>query len=166
MSAVGAAAAYRTVVLEGCDGTGKTTLAAHFTQSHGFASVHSVRTPDHLDLAGRYRDLLQQPGRLVLDRCFISELVYGPLRRGRSRLTWTQALDLAESVASRDGVFLHLTAPPSVIHARLIQRDGTAEDLTELTAIVSSYHRAFGTISSYAPVLTFDTSIEELPSIG
>jgi thymidylate kinase len=166
MNAVQAAAAYQTVVLEGCDGAGKTTLAAHLTQAHGFTVVHSIRTPDHLDLAGRYRDLLQQPVRLVLDRCFISELVYGPLRRGRSRLTWVQAFDLAEAVAARNGVFLHLTAPPAVIHARLIQRDGTAEDLAEVTALVAAYHRAFETLSSYAPVLTIDTTVEELPSTG
>lgn len=166
MSAVEAAAAHRTVALEGCDGTGKTTLAAYLTRTHGFTAVHSIRTPDHLDLAGRYRDLLRQPGRLVLDRCFVSELVYGPLRRGRSRLTWPQAFDLAEAVAARDGIFLHLTAPPAVIHARLTRRDGTAEDLSELTEIVNVYRRAFETICSYAPVITIDTNLEELPSTG
>ncbi|MEU3183037.1 hypothetical protein ABZ707_02305 [Streptomyces sp. NPDC006923] len=166
MSAAEEAAAYRTIILEGCDGTGKSTIATHLARTHDFNTVHSLRTPDHLDLAGRYRDLLQQPGRLILDRCFISELVYGPLRRGRSRLTWAQAFDLAEAVAARDGVFLHLTAPPTVIRARLLERDGTAEDLSELTAIVSAYHRTFETITSYAPVLTIDTSIEELPSTG
>ncbi|MFL6112606.1 MAG: hypothetical protein ACJ786_14810 [Catenulispora sp.] len=33
-----------------------------------------------------------------MDRCFISELVYGPLHRGRSRLSLEDAFDLAEAV--------------------------------------------------------------------
>lgn len=153
MSAIAAAALRRTVVLEGCDGTGKSTLAAHLTRRSGFSVVHCVPTPGGIDLAERYRDVLRQTGRLVLDRCFVSELVYGPLRRGRSRLTWAQALDLTEAVAARDGVFLHLTGPPALLRARLIRRDGTAESLSELTDIVSGYQRVFERLSGHAPVV-------------
>ncbi|GAA5707333.1 MULTISPECIES: hypothetical protein [Streptomyces] len=77
---------HRTVVIEGGDGVGKSTLAKLLVAQHGFISVHSPRTPDHQDLVSRYRELLARPGRLVLDRSFLSELVYGPLYRGHSRL--------------------------------------------------------------------------------
>ncbi|MFF1342085.1 hypothetical protein ACFVYT_30055 [Streptomyces sp. NPDC058290] len=88
-------AAYRTLVLEGCDGAGKSTLAALFAARHGFTVIHSPRTPD---LTARY---LAQGGRLILDRSFISELVYGPLLRGASRIpghrhtTWPRPLPTA-----------------------------------------------------------------------
>ncbi|WP_059008017.1 hypothetical protein [Streptomyces specialis] len=111
-----------------------------------------------------YRTLLEQPGRLVLDRCFLSELVYGPLHRGRSRLSWAQALDLAEAVTRRDGLFLHLTAPTHVIHACLRARDGSAPDPAELEELITAYHRVFQTVGAYAPVLTLDTAGDELSS--
>jgi hypothetical protein len=41
---------YQTLVLEGCDGVGKSTLANRLSTHHGFAVVHSAKTPDHLDL--------------------------------------------------------------------------------------------------------------------
>ncbi|MER6032172.1 hypothetical protein [Streptomyces sp. NPDC001851] len=151
-------ATHRTIVLEGSDGVGKSTLAHHLVSQHGFTAVHSPRTPDHQDLVNRYLDLLARPGRLVLDRSFLSELVYGPLYRGHSRLTWSQALDLAQLVTARDGVFLHLTAPTATVRQRLKDRDGQAPGLVEITALADAYQRAFDTLTRHAPVLTYDTS--------
>ncbi|MGW7786093.1 hypothetical protein [Streptomyces tricolor] len=151
-------AGHRTIVAEGADGVGKSTLARRFVSQYGFTAVHSPRTPDHEDLISRYRDLLARPGRLVLDRSFLSELVYGPLYRGRSRLTWSQALDLARLVTARDGVFLHLTAPAATVHQRLKARDGQAPAVQQITALADAYQRAFDTLTCHVPVLTYDTA--------
>lgn len=159
-------AAYRTAVLEGGDGVGKSTLAHILVTRHGFASVHSPRTPDHQDLVSRYRDLLARPGKLVLDRSFLSELVYGPLYRGHSRITWTQALDLAELVTNRDGIFLHLIAPAATVHERLNNRDGQAPEAEELSALAEAYERTFRSLSDHVPVLTYDTASNEARTTG
>ncbi|MEU7244892.1 hypothetical protein [Streptomyces sparsogenes] len=153
-----AIAAHRTIVLEGGDGVGKSTLAHTLVNQYGFTAVHSPRTPDHQTLINRYRDLLARPGRLVLDRSFLSELVYGPLYRGHSRLTWNQALDLAQLVTARDGVFLYLTAPAATVHQRLTTRDGQAPALVEITALADAYQRAFRSLTDHVPVLTYDTA--------
>ncbi|MDH6574725.1 hypothetical protein [Kitasatospora sp. MAP5-34] len=157
---------YQTLVLEGCDGVGKSTLAERLSTYHGFTVVHSPRTPDHLDLASRYRTLLAEPGRILFDRCFLSELVYGPLHRGRSRITWSQAIDLAESVIARSGLLVHLTAPPAVVHQRLLARDGEAIGVEEVSALITAYDRVFATLAEYTDVLTLDTTTIELPSAG
>jgi hypothetical protein len=57
--------------------------------------------------------------KIVLDRGFISELVYGPLQYGRSRLTASDAAPMALLVAARGGVLVHLTGRPESIVARL-----------------------------------------------
>lgn len=160
------ATAYDTIVLEGPDGVGKSTLAQRLSAQHGFRVVHSPKTPDHLDLATRYREILSSADRILFDRCFVSELVYGPLHRGRSRITWSEALDLAESVMDRTGLFVHLTAPPPIIRRRLLARDGEAASLEEVTALVTGYQRVFSTLADYTKVLTLDTTALELPSAG
>ena len=73
-------------MLEGCDGVGKSTLAQELARDFGFTIVRSTRTPDGINLAERYQRILSRPGRLALDRSFISELVYGHLHHGGSRL--------------------------------------------------------------------------------
>jgi thymidylate kinase len=155
------ASAHRTLALDGCDGAGKTTLAHQLSTVHGFTVIHSARTPDGIDLTTRYRNLLATPGRLVLDRCFVSELVYGPLRQGRSRITLGQAIELTEVVAAQDGVLVHLTGRPSAIHARLLARDGdTAASASEVEALVTAYERVFAAITARLPsrVIRLDTA--------
>jgi thymidylate kinase len=155
-----------TFVLEGPDGVGKSTLAERLSAQHGFRVIHSPRTPDHLDLATRYREILGGTGRILFDRCFVSELVYGPLRRGRSRITWSEALDLAESVVDRKGLFVHLTAPPPVIRRRLLDRDGQAASEEEVAALVTGYQRVFSTLADYTKVITLNTTGHGFPSAG
>ncbi|MGH3881894.1 MAG: hypothetical protein ACRDRY_15820 [Pseudonocardiaceae bacterium] len=149
--------AHRTVVLEGCDGVGKSTLAQQLASDHGFTIVHSGRTPDGVDLSKRYRQILSQPGRLVLDRSFVSELVYGPLHHGGSRLTDADACDLAALVARRDGVLVHLTASASTIRARLLVRDGpAAASHADVELLIRAYERVVTTFAAYLPVIRLD----------
>jgi hypothetical protein len=146
------AAVYRTLALDGCDGTGKTTMANRLVTRHGFTVVHSARTPDGTDLTARYQRILAAPGRLVLDRCFVSELVYGPLHHNRSRITLDEAVGLAEAVAARDGALIHLTGLPAAIHSRLLAREGSnAPGMSEVEALVTAYDRVFAAIAARLP---------------
>ena len=92
------------IVLDGCDGTGKTTLAAALANRHGHSIVHATLTPAGSDLFAKYQAMLARPGPVVLDRSFVSELVYGPIDRGYSRLTLGQTARLAAATARRGGI--------------------------------------------------------------
>src|SRR5688572_19323245 len=99
---------FSTIVLEGTDGTGKTLRAKALAAQHGFTYIHSGRTPDDINLVNRYHKILHSTGNLVLDRSFISEAVYGPVFRDRSRLEITELIGLTELVADRKGVIVYL----------------------------------------------------------
>jgi thymidylate kinase len=146
------------IVLEGCDGVGKTTLAAALTARHGYAIVHATRTPEGTDLFAKYHSILTRPGPLVLDRSFVSELVYGPLEHIRSRLTFHDATRLAVGVAERGGVLVHLTCQPKQIVARLLARDGHAPSLQHIRALTAAYVDVFTGLAAHAPVITIDTT--------
>jgi thymidylate kinase len=152
------AARYEVVVLEGCDGTGKTTLATALAAQHGYTVVHSGRTPDDVDLLARYRSILAIPGKIVLDRSFISELVYRPLQYGRSRLTTSDVTQLALLVAARGGVLVHLTSHPETIVARLRRRDGSAPPLERIHALTDAYRSVFAALTGIAPIITSDNA--------
>lgn len=136
-------------------------MAQRLAHRYGFTVVHSARTPDGTDLIARYQEILASPGRLVLDRCFVSELVYGPLRHGYSRITLDQAGALAETVAARDGPLIHLTGAPAAIYARLLARDGdTTTSVSEIEELVAAYERVFAALAVLLPdrVHTLDTT--------
>ena len=152
------AAGYEVVVLEGCDGTGKTTLANTLAARYDYAIVHSGRTPDGVDLVARYRSILAIPGKIALDRSFISELVYGPLQYGRSRLTASDAAELAFLVAARRGVLVHLTGFPETIATRLRARDESAPSVERIRALTEAYRDVFAALAGTAPIITADTT--------
>jgi thymidylate kinase len=151
-------ARHEVIVLEGCDGAGKTTVADALVSVYGYTSIHCGRTPDDTDLVGRYREILARSGRLVLDRSFLSELVYGPLYHGRSRLSITDATNLALAVAERDGVLVHLTGQPEKIATRLQSRDGWSPSLSEIRELLDSYANIFAALAGVAPIITTDPS--------
>jgi hypothetical protein len=151
-------AGYPVVVFEGCDGTGKSTLATLLGERRGYTIIRSGRLADGDDLAGRYRTVLDQPGNLVLDRSFITELVYGPLRTGQSRLDPDQAAQLAFALADRGGVLMHLTAHPKALAWRLRARDGHAPPLDWLRSVVRSYRDVLAALDGAVPIVTLDTT--------
>ena len=138
------------IVIDGYDGTGKTTLARRLAAEHGYRIWHASLTPDGTDLFARYHAIITQPQRQALDRSFISELVYGPLERGRSRLTLDQATRLAVAVADR-GIFVHLTCEPDQIAARLLARDGSAPATPHIRAFTAAYAQVFAVLAEHAP---------------
>ncbi len=144
---------YRTVVLEGRDGIDRGGLLACLARQ-GFVIRHTAGTLHHVDPTRSFRELLACPGRLAVDGSLIRELVYGPLRHGRSRVTWIQALDFAEAVAERDGALLHVTQPPAAPGARLAPQSAASPERAEAHDASAAYDRAFRTLVQHVPVVT------------
>lgn len=153
MAALDWAGSYDTIVFEGCDGAGKTTLAEATAQHTNAALIHSTLTPPGTDLVTTYNCLLDRTGRLVFDRCFLSELVYGPLYRGRTRLTYQHMATLVRRVVSRNGIFVHVTAPATVIRRRLAARGEQLPELDEIALVCHRYDELFRAVRTMADVL-------------
>ncbi len=77
------------IIIEGCDNTGKSTLAEKLGKDLGLEVHHSVRPDSTLSPHNIMEHARRQlrPRRVILDRVFaISEYVYGRVIRGQSLL--------------------------------------------------------------------------------
>lgn len=149
------------VVFEGADGVGKTRLATGFAAASKWPLVHNPFTPNIDSLFSKYHSTLATCSSVVFDRSFVSELVYGPVVRGVSRLTPTESRTLVALVAQRGGTLIHVVASAEQIHERLLLRDGEAPTLREIGNLLSGYEHVFKEISHSMPVVRWNTSMED-----
>ncbi|MBL1098869.1 hypothetical protein [Streptomyces coffeae] len=160
------AAQRRTLVVESCDGVIRDRLLTGLAENHGYTVGRAPRELPHIDPVRPYREILQQGGALAVDAHLVGELVYGPLRRGHSRVTWIQAYDFADALAERRGAFVHVRAPVAVLEERMAARRGPAVDLPEIAAAVAAFEGAFRTLAQHAPVVTVDEDPLTGPGTG
>lgn len=128
------------VILEGPDGSGKTTLADKLLELGVVDQKRHVGPPRAGEnLFKTYQVMLQTaPARTVFDRCFHGELVYGPTLRGQSLLTPAQARFLEFEAATRGAVMVWCDANLDVLRERA-KGDWLIEDLELLPQLAARY---------------------------
>ena len=74
------------MIFYGPPGVGKTTVANYLNQN-SYLTYHFIYDEKNKNLEDKYIGLLDKKTQnMVLDRCFISELVYGPVLRKSCKL--------------------------------------------------------------------------------
>lgn len=107
------------IIIEGCDGTGKTTLAKILADKYGLEIAHCTQH-DAADY-DFYRQTLRKEN-VIWDRHTIGELIY-PTIFGRQRQIGTEDARLVMHYAKQEGVKIFvLTCDNDVIRERLCER--------------------------------------------
>ena len=108
------------VIIEGLDGVGKTTLVDYFV-SIGMKKHHFDYDVKNMDLFIKYLNVLcEETNNIVLDRSFISEMVYGPVLRNYSKLSFEQFIFLLKEYNQNNTSLIYLTAPKEILLSRRI----------------------------------------------
>lgn len=110
------------VKITGVDTVGKSTLAGAFTGA-GYRIHHSPYHPRMPELADHYRALLRRcrasRDRWILDRGFVTEHVYGPVLRGRSRLSRNAFDRITDLFGEAGGLVIYLYEDEALLRERL-----------------------------------------------
>jgi thymidylate kinase/endonuclease III len=154
----------RAIIIEGVDKTGKTSLA-HLIRQRGY-QLHHFRYNEQrtgAEIRALYRDLFEtsRNRRIVLDRSFISEEVYGSVLRGESRLCRDDLRELLELLRELCTTIVYLHAPGSILRQRATQ--GSSKDDAELLEstvppLINKYEEILDRVQNYVPIRRFDTS--------
>lgn len=156
----------RAIFVEGADGTGKTSLARLICQQ-GYRLYHfgyNEHRTGH-DVKVLYRNLIEasRNRRIVMDRSFISEEVYGGVLRGGSRLCKGDLHELLNLLKEFRTLVVYLYAPKSVLLQRTGQKArGSQQDAEmlgrNLPSLESKYREILNFVQHYIPVRRVDTS--------
>lgn len=143
------------IIFEGIEGAGKTTMAEMFSKI-GFRKLHGKYHPEIEDLYSFYNDVLEKNRnqRLVFDRSFISELVYGPTLRKKSRLSTRQLKQLLGKLKSQQSLLVYLYAPLETLLER--KKDKTIP-VEYYPLLIKEYEKVLKVVEIFIPVLRINT---------
>jgi hypothetical protein len=156
----------RVIILEGCDGSGKTTLATRMKDECGYRIVKTNAPRPGDDVFELYTDAILEAteggDRVAFDRHYLGELIYGPLLRGRDGLG-PQGRDLLERLIAGRGVRLVICAPP---WKRLVEGWRKKDDLLKREDQLRAVHDGYLRETKRLGIATYDWTREDLPDLS
>lgn len=147
------------IIIEGLDGTGKTTLKEGLL-SYGFRSFHFDYDIVTSNIFDKYCKIISGSDKqTVLDRSYISEIVYGNVIRKHSRISYSQLDELACQCAKKGSIIVYLHAPKNVLLSRRLRDRNDTKMLQEYyDKLCEEYVSLMQRLSQYLPVLWLDTT--------
>ena len=154
------------IIIEGIDGVGKTTLV-HYLETLGFKKYHFDYDIKNLDLLSKYmKILLLEDNYIVLDRSFISEMVYGPVIRGISKLSIEAYTNLLNAYKNADARIIYLPAPKEIL---LQRRNNDKKDYEIIKYYYDELNKKYNEIMEYSSkfidITTINTYLENIEQV-
>lgn len=156
------------LIIEDIDGVGKTTLV-EYLQSYGMKKYHFDYDSKNMDLFSKYmKVLLENDSELVLDRSFISEMVYGPVIRNKCKLSLEDYTKILIAYKNAGAKIIYLTAPKDVL---LKRRNDEKSDYEVIANHYEELNKKYDEIMEYSSkfidviaINTYEANIEQVRS--
>lgn len=147
------------IILEGPDGSGKTTLANKIKDQTGYTLLHRSHKTDTeaTCLFDEYAQVIKSGKNCIMDRGWYSEMVYGPVMRGNSIITYPQMYELERMLAKNGALIIHCTAPEMTLWKRCLRRgEDYVTSRDKFHEICRGFYALMHDVPHHVPVLTYE----------
>ena len=143
------------LIVEGLDGSGKTTLINNLL-NHGWQLLKPLNIDNSLQ---KYQLLLNKSSdKSIMDRCFISEMVYGKVLTNRTKLTEQEYYELLNLYSKYNSNIVYLYAPKSIL---LKRRNNDVKDKFVLSKyyeeLLNEFQKRLDQANNFLPVFKINT---------
>lgn len=160
------------VIIEGPDGSGKSTLIKHLGLDPLWMGGVRVRTPEGVrsvdpqlsvpeQLYGQIENWLGKP--IAFDRFHLSEHVYGPLLRGQEEVTLDH-LDVLGGVLRKHSVPVILCLPPLNVAYDNVVREGRPRPAYQTDEFLRRAYDRFSFLQPWATIV-YDFTRDPIPEL-
>ena len=131
------------IIIEGPDGSGKTTLANKLSKQTGYPVVHRSAPKSDEEKAAMmnmYKQAIKESKNIIFDRCWYSEMAYGPIMRDASVISFPEMYELEKLLCKKGGLIIYCTDKPDVLWKRCQERgEDYITDISTHTKICEGY---------------------------
>lgn len=143
------------LIVEGLDGSGKTTLINNLL-NHGGQLLKPSNVDNSLQ---KYQLLLNKSSdKSIMDRSFISEMVYGKVLTNRTKLTEQEYYELLNLYSKYNSNIVYLYAPKSIL---LKRRNNDVKDKFVLSKyyeeLLNEFQKRLDQANNFLPVFKINT---------
>ncbi len=130
------------IIVEGADGTGKTTVVNHLAKKFNCDIIHmtawgSRKLEDYVDKL--------RLDNIVSDRSFLSEMVYKAAFGLRPQISFTALDNLMEMADDGGWKIIILTAPSEELKRRLRERGDEDDNIIQNINLINNLYQIHGT---------------------
>lgn len=148
------------IIIEGPDGAGKTTLAKYLNEGFNIPVLHRTKPKDEEEkktMMRGYLDDIQEQRSIVWDRCWYSEMVYGPIMRDKSWISVKEMWDLERSMGK--ALIIYCTGNVNTLWQRCKERgEDYIMSKEQLAKIKNGFDELFYDTYHFIPVVTYDAT--------
>ena len=150
------------IIIEGPDGSGKTTLAEKLSKQTNYPIIHTIhksqpKTDEEKKLMmGEYLQTIRSGKNMIFDRCWYSEMAYGPVMRGTSAISYPDMYELEEQLTKCGAIIIYATGHKAALWQRCQKRGEdyiTSRD--DFNAIYENFDRLMK-IPHHIPVVRYE----------
>lgn len=113
------------IIIEGPDGSGKTTLARQLASQTGWPILHRSapkNAEDKLRMFEQYKDIIRDSKDVIFDRCWYSEMAYGPTMRDETCIGYPDMFELERALTKNGAIIIYCTDDPEILWSRCQRR--------------------------------------------
>lgn len=147
------------IIVEGPDGSGKSTLAEKLSKQTGYFIVHRSAPKSDEEKAmmmQMYKQAILDATDIILDRCWYSEMVYGPVMRDASVISLEEMYKLELDLCSVGAMIIYCTGSKRTLWERCKKRgEDYVTSYEQFEALYDRYERLMLNTQHLVPVVTY-----------
>lgn len=148
------------IIIEGPDGSGKTNLANKLSQQTGWPIVHRTQPKSDDEkkaMMDSYLEVINSGRNCIFDRSWYSEMVYGPVMRDTSVISYAQMYALERKLTKRGAMIIHCTGPIDTLWKRcLLRGEDYIVDRTTYAQIYGGFEELMYEVPHVIPVVAYE----------
>lgn len=149
------------IIIEGLDGTGKTTLANDLLNKNYILINNNLTSESHYD---KYVNIIKTSDiNSVSDRSFVSEMVYGKVLSSTTKLSEEEFINLVKLYSEYETKIIYLYASKKILLERRKDDFKDSKVIFHLyQELMDEFERRLDYISAYIDVFSINTGEKKL----